>query len=106
MAKLIKSVSHSNAIKLNVSISVSLESLTPQVHRLCLLQIRGKWARSGRSIQARQGEWPMTVQYRRKLEKCVSTLQSGWTQRSHRAERAPKVDAGEQGAWSQQDGCL
>lgn len=103
---MIKSTSHCNAIRLNVSISVFLESLMPQVHRLCLLQVRGKWARSRRSIQARQRERPMTVQYRRELEKCISTLQSGWTQGSDRTKCAPKVDAGEQGAWSQQDGCL
>lgn len=71
------------------------------VHRLCFLQIRGKWARGGRSIQARKSEWPMTVQNRRKLEKCVSTLQPGWTEGSNRAESAPEVDTGEQGARSQ-----
>lgn len=48
----------------------------------------------------------MTVQYRRELEERISTLQSGWAQRSKRAESAPKVDAGEQGARRQQDGCL
>lgn len=44
-------------------------ALTAQVHRLCLLQIWGKRARGGGSIQARQSEWPMTVQDRRKLRK-------------------------------------
>lgn len=48
----------------------------------------------------------MAVQNGRKLEKCVSTLQSGWTEGSNRAEGAPEVDAGEQGARSQQDGRL
>lgn len=48
----------------------------------------------------------MTVEYRGKLEKRISTLQSGWAQGSKRAESAPKVDAGEQGARSQQDGSL
>lgn len=48
----------------------------------------------------------MTVQYRRKLEECVSTLQSGWTQGSDGAESTPEVDAGEQGAGRQQDGRL
>lgn len=43
----------------------------------------------------------MTVQNRRKLEKCVSTLQPGWTEGSNRAESAPEVDTGEQGARSQ-----
>ena len=32
------------------------------------------------------------------LEECVSTLQPGWTQGSNRAESAPEVDTGEQGA--------
>lgn len=41
------------------------------VHRLCFLQIWGKWARGGRSIQARKSEWPMTVQNRRKLRKKI-----------------------------------
>lgn len=81
-------------------------SLSPQLHSLCLLQVWRKRARSGRSIQARQSEWSMTVQYRRELEERISTLQSGWAQRSKRAESAPKVDAGEQGARRQQDGCL
>lgn len=81
-------------------------SLSPQLHWLCLLQVWRKWARSRRSIQARQSERSMTVQYRRKLEKRISTLQSGWAQGSKWAESAPKVDTGEQGAWSQQDGCL
>lgn len=40
------------------------------------------------------------------LEKRISTLQSGWAQRSKRAESTPEVDTGEQGARSQQDGCL
>lgn len=44
-------------------------SLSPQLHWLCLLQVWRKWARSGRSIQARQSEWSMTVQYRRKLRR-------------------------------------
>lgn len=35
------------------------------------------------------------------LEKRVSTLQSGWAEGSDRAEGAPEVDAGEQGAGSQ-----
>lgn len=43
----------------------------------------------------------MTVQNGRKLEKRVSTLQSGWAEGSDRAEGAPEVDAGEQGAGSQ-----
>lgn len=44
-------------------------SLSPQLHSLCLLQVWRKRARSGRSIQARQSEWSMTVQYRRELRK-------------------------------------
>lgn len=40
------------------------------------------------------------------LEKRISTLQSGWAQGSKRAESTPEVDTGEQGARSQQDGCL
>lgn len=43
----------------------------------------------------------MTVQNRRKLEKCVSTLQPGWTEGSNRAESAPEVDTGEQRARGQ-----
>lgn len=46
---------------------------------------------------------PLWVTY---LEKRISTLQSGWAQGSKRAESAPEVDAGEQGARSQQDGSL
>lgn len=90
----------SNLIMLYNSVSFFLGSHST-VHRLCFLQIWGKWARGGRSIQARQSEWPMTVQNRRKLEKCVSTLQPGWTEGSNRAESAPEVDTGEQGARGQ-----
>lgn len=84
-----------------LAVPLSLGSFIPQVHRLCFLQIWGKWARGRRSIQARQSEWPMTVQNRRKLEKCVSTLQSGRTEGSNRAQSAPEVDTGEQRARSQ-----
>lgn len=35
------------------------------------------------------------------LEKCVSTLQPGWTEGSNRAESAPEVDTGEQRARGQ-----
>lgn len=48
----------------------------------------------------------MTVEHRGKLEKRISTLQSGWAQGGKWAESAPKVDAGEQGARRQQDGSL
>lgn len=40
------------------------------------------------------------------LEERVSTLQSGWAQGGDGAESAPEVDAGQQGARCQQDGCL
>lgn len=44
-------------------------SLNSQLYGLCLLQVWRKWARSGRSIQARQSEWSMTVEHRRKLRR-------------------------------------
>lgn len=51
-------------------------SLSSQLHGLCLLQVWRKWARSGRSIQAGQSKWSMTVEHRRKLgrQKQISIL--------------------------------
>lgn len=57
-----------------LAVPLFLGSFIPQVHRLCFLQIWGKWARGRRSIQARQSEWPMTVQNRRKLGKEVKHI--------------------------------
>lgn len=65
----------SNVIMLTVSLFLYSSVLsTPQVHRLCFLQIWGKRARGGRSIQARHSEWPMTVQYSRKLRKKIKHI--------------------------------
>lgn len=78
----------------------------PPVHVLCLLQVRGKWARGRGSIQSRQREWAVTVQHWWKLKERISTLQPCRTERSNRAEGTPEMNAGEQGTWGQQDGSL